>query len=153
MIVAPKCHRCINCGILAINQTANVAQYMVYSCCETKNKFKKNQRRWQGIRCFDVNVRYSQEDSLITEFNSSPPRASYMRQWIGSTLVQLMACRLFGAKAPSHYLNQSWNIVIWTLMSRFQWNPNRNSYTFIQENASENIFCLMTVVLFQGEKS
>ena len=31
-------------------------------------------------------------------FNSSPPSAAYMRQWIGSALVQLMACRLFGAK-------------------------------------------------------
>ena len=27
-----------------------------------------------------------------------PPSAAYMRQWIGSALVQVMACRLFGAK-------------------------------------------------------
>ena len=27
--------------------------------------------------------------------------AAYMRQWIGSTLVQIMACRLFGAKSLS----------------------------------------------------
>ena len=31
-------------------------------------------------------------------FNLSPPSAGYMRQWIGSALVQIMACRLFGAK-------------------------------------------------------
>ena len=31
-------------------------------------------------------------------FNSSPPSAAYMRHWIGSALVQIMACRLFGAK-------------------------------------------------------
>ena len=30
-------------------------------------------------------------------FNSSPPSATYM-QWTGSALVQIMACRLFGAK-------------------------------------------------------
>ena len=30
-------------------------------------------------------------------FNSSPPSAAYMRQWTGSSLVQVMACRLFGA--------------------------------------------------------
>ena len=30
--------------------------------------------------------------------NSSPPSAVYMRQRIGSALVQVMACRLFGAK-------------------------------------------------------
>ena len=28
--------------------------------------------------------------------NSSPPNAANMRQWIGSALVQVMACRLFG---------------------------------------------------------
>ena len=30
--------------------------------------------------------------------NSSPPSAAYIRQWTGSALVQVMACRLFGAK-------------------------------------------------------
>ena len=30
--------------------------------------------------------------------NVSPPNAAYMRQWTGSALVQIMACRLFGAK-------------------------------------------------------
>ena len=34
-------------------------------------------------------------------FNSSPLSAAYMRQWIGSALVQIMACRLFGAKPLS----------------------------------------------------
>ena len=29
--------------------------------------------------------------------NSSPPSAAYMRQWTGSELFQVMACRLFGA--------------------------------------------------------
>ena len=33
--------------------------------------------------------------------NSSPPSAGYMRQWIGSALVQLMACHLFGTKPLS----------------------------------------------------
>ena len=33
--------------------------------------------------------------------NSSPPSAAYMRQWIGSALVQIMACRLYGAKPLS----------------------------------------------------
>ena len=34
-------------------------------------------------------------------FNSSPPSAAYMCQWIGSTLVQIMACHLFCAKPLS----------------------------------------------------
>ena len=33
--------------------------------------------------------------------NSSPPSAAYLRQWIGSALVQIMACHLFGAKPLS----------------------------------------------------
>ena len=34
--------------------------------------------------------------------NSSPPSAAYMHQWIGSALVQIMACRrLFGTKPLS----------------------------------------------------
>ena len=33
--------------------------------------------------------------------NSSPPSAEYMRQWIRSALVQVMACRLFNAKPLS----------------------------------------------------
>ena len=34
----------------------------------------------------------------------------------------------------SHYLNQCWNIVNWTLRNKFQWNFNRNSNIFIYEN-------------------
>ena len=33
--------------------------------------------------------------SNATAFNSTPPNAAYMRQWIGSALVKVMACRLF----------------------------------------------------------
>ena len=41
---------------------------------------------------------------LVTDpmdFNSSPPSAAYMCQWIRSALVQIMARRLFGAQ-PSY---------------------------------------------------
>ena len=41
--------------------------------------------------------RYLSHQSL----NSSPPSAPYMRRWIGSALVQIMACRLFSAKPLS----------------------------------------------------
>ena len=52
-----------------------------------------------------------------------------------------MACRRH--QAPSHYLNQCWNIVNWTLGNNLQWNFNRNSDIFIDENTSENIVCEM----------
>ena len=36
--------------------------------------------------------------SILVFLNSSPPSAVYMRQCTGSALVQVMACRMFGAK-------------------------------------------------------
>ena len=44
---------------------------------------------------------YGKFTSLCTVFNSSPRSAAYMRQPIGSALVQITACRLFGAKPLS----------------------------------------------------
>ena len=38
---------------------------------------------------------------LYEPINSPPSSAAYMRQWTGSALVQIMACRLFGAKPIS----------------------------------------------------
>ena len=49
--------------------------------------------------------------------------------------------------APSHYLNQCWNIVNWTLRNKLQWNPNWNSCTFIQENALEDVVWKMAAIL------
>ena len=64
-----------------------------------------------------------------------------MRQWTGSALVQIMACRLFDANysVPSHHLNQCWVFVNWTLRNKLQWNFNQNTKFFIHKNASENI--------------
>ena len=45
--------------------------------------------------------------------------------------------------APSHHLNQRWNIVNWTLGNKLQWNFNRNSNIFIEENTFENVVCEM----------
>ena len=43
--------------------------------------------------------------------------------------------------APSHYLNQCWIIVNWTLRHKLQWNPRRTSFIFIQEEEFENVVC------------
>ena len=48
--------------------------------------------------------------------------------------------------APSHYLNQCWNIVNLTIRNKLQWNLNKDSYIFIQENAFENIVCEMVAI-------
>ena len=64
--------------------------------------------------------------------NWSPPSAAFMRQWTGSSLVQVMACRLFGAKPLPETM-----LTYCQLDSRepFQWILKRNSIIFIQENA------------------
>ena len=52
-----------------------------------------------------------------------------------------------GLSAPSHYLNQCWNIVNWTPRNKLQWNVYRNSYIFIQENPFENVVWKMVAIL------
>ena len=44
-------------------------------------------------------IMWTQYSSVL--FNSSPLSAAYMHQWITSALVQIIACRLFGAKPLS----------------------------------------------------
>ena len=55
-----------------------------------------------------------------------------------------MACRLDGA---SHYLKQYWIIVNWALGNKLQWNFNRNSKFFVQENSLEHVVCEMASIL------
>ena len=40
-------------------------------------------------------------NSILKNIGVSPPSATYMRQWIWPALVQIRACRLFGAKPLS----------------------------------------------------
>ena len=48
--------------------------------------------------------------------------------------------------APSHYLNQCWNIVNSNLRNKLQWNARRNSFIFILENAFRNGVCEMASI-------
>ena len=49
--------------------------------------------------------------------------------------------------APSHYLNQCWTIVNWTLGNKLPWNLNRDFWIFIQENTFENVVWKMAAIL------
>ena len=49
--------------------------------------------------------------------------------------------------APSHYLNQCWNIVNWTMRNKLQWNFKQSSTIFIQENEFESVVCQTTAIL------
>ena len=53
--------------------------------------------------------------------------------------------------APSHYLNQHWNIVNLNLRNKLQWKFHRNSNIFIEENALENVVCKMASILSQTQ--
>ena len=57
-----------------------------------------------------------------------------MREWIVSTLVQIMVCRLFGAKPLSKPMLA---FVTWTLRNKLQWYLHRNTKLLIHENTFE----------------
>ena len=56
--------------------------------------------------------------------NSSPSSGAYMRQWAGSPLVQIIACRLISAKPLSEPMLERY---FWILRNKFQWNLNQNT--------------------------
>ena len=67
-----------------------------------------------------------------------------MRQWTNHHLFRWW----FGVwPAPSHYLNQCWNIINWTHGNKLQWNLNRNLYIFIHENAFETVIRKLAPIL------
>ena len=73
------------------------------------------------------------------KLRSLRPCDAYVRQWTGSSLNCLMACRLLGTKPLSEpMLTLLWNI--------FQWNFIWNSKAFIPENAFENVVCKMASI-------
>ena len=77
-------------------------------------------------------------------FNSLRLSDPYMRHkthhhWFRLWLVAWLA--------PSHYLNQCWNIVNLNLRNKFRWNLKRNSCIFVKENAFENVVYEMAFIL------
>ena len=82
--------------------------------------------------------------------NSFPPSASYMRQWTGKALVQIMACRPFGATELLPELVLTYG--------RLGTNFNRSSYLSFKEmqlNMSSGKwwpFCLSLNVLRLDER-
>ena len=56
---------------------------------------------------------------FISAVNSLRPGDAYVRHWTGSSLVHVMACRLF---APIHYVNQWWLFFDWTIANKVQYN-------------------------------
>ena len=76
--------------------------------------------------------------------NSLRPSDAYMRRqsshhWFRHWLVAW--------RAPSHYINQCWIIVNWTLANIFLWKFNQYTTIFIEENARETVVCEMASIL------
>ena len=72
---------------------------------------------------------------------------AYMRQCIGSALVQIMACHLFGTKPLSKPMLGYCHL---NLRNKLQWNFNQNTKLLINEIAFENIVCKMTTIFSRG---
>ena len=68
-------------------------KYYIYN--EQHQKMKLNLKKYDPVG-LGLRKICSRTMEYKTSVNSSPPRAAFMRQWIGSALAQVMACRLFG---------------------------------------------------------
>ena len=58
---------------------------------------------------------------------------------------------LVAYSARSHYLNQCWVFLYWTLMNKFLWSCYQSTNIFFQENASENIVCETAAILHRPQ--
>ena len=72
-----------------------------------------------------------------------------MRQWTGSTLLQITACRLFDTKPLPQPMQPYCQLDLSTLISmKLQAKYN----IFIRENTFENIVCEMAAILCRGDE-
>ena len=81
---------------------------------------------------------FQRQKGLTLPSTVSEPGQHWFEQWIVAYSV------------PSHYLNQWWFIVNWTLRNELRWNFNQNIIFFIHKNASESIVCEMVAILSRG---
>ena len=103
--------------------------------CGTDERTDGNQYTPQQLRC---------AGGIMS--NSSPPSATYIRQWTGSSLAQVMLCRLFGANPlPEPMLTYC---QLDPLEKKLQWNLNQNTKLFI---AFDNVVCEMAAILSREE--
>ena len=86
------------------------------------------------LKCF-IQYYVNSSPALVLHIYVSESGHHWLRKW------------LVAYSAPSHYLNQWWVIVNWTLRNKLQWNFNQNIKLFIYENASENIVYEMAAIL------
>ena len=91
----------------------------------------------------------SMQDKKFQCINSLRPSDAYMHQQIRPSLVEIMACRLVGAKPLSEPMLEYCKYS--NLTNKLQSNLKRNSYIFIQENSFENVVWKMAAILSQPQ--
>ena len=70
-----------------------------------------------------------------------------LTHWGRVTHICVIKLTIIGSDNLNNYLNQCWNIVNKALRNKLQWNFNRNSNIFIQENAFESVVCEKAAIL------
>ena len=76
--------------------------------------------------------------------NSFTPDDANIHQWVGLSLVQVMACH---CSLQSHNKNQRFIKIDLAVSKKFQWNLMQNMVSFIQQNAIENVICKIIITL------
>ena len=105
------------------------------------------QDQYDDDRAVTVTTRPTQYDSLV---NLSPPSATYKHQWIGSALVQIMACCLFSTKPLSKPMLSHCQLDPWEQTSvKFQSKYN----TFYSRNCIWKCHLWIGSHFVQGEMS
>ena len=96
---------------------------------------------------FDLTPGFNElgRDNFKTKRETLRFGAPHTRGLTISVINHIMACRLVGTKPLSEPMLEY--IVNLTPGNKFQWNINRNSYIFIQENAYKNVVCEMPAIL------
>ena len=78
------------------------------------------------------------------------PSWSQMSKFFGRCNLLTHWQWLVAWSAPSHCLNQCWDIVNLTLRNKLQWNINQSAKLFIHQNVFENVICEIASVLSRG---
>ena len=81
----------------------------------------------------------------VIDVNSSLPSATYIRQWTGLALVQIMACRLNGAKPLFE------PVLTYCLLDPKEHISMKLKY-FIQKHALQHVVCEMAAILSRGDE-
>ena len=118
---------------ILFESSSNITDFKWYFC-DQKSALKKTDK----ILCATVTLLELTHLPLVLHICIGELGQHWFRWWLVVYWV------------PSHYLNQCYDIVNWTIRNKLQWKLNQNSSIFIQENAFQNV-CESGGHFVQGE--